>query len=261
MKGIILAGGSGTRLSPLTKAISKQLLPIYNKPLIYYPLSVLMLAGIRDILIISTPDDLPLFKKLLKTGAQFGLNLTYAVQPKPEGLPQAFIIGEDFIGRDSVALCLGDNIFYGADFQNTLRESARLKKGAHLYAYQVKDPQRYGVVKLDEDGRPTSIVEKPKTHISDWALTGLYFYDNQVIEYAKMLKKSARNEFEIVDLHKIYLKKNLLKVQTLGRGFTWLDAGTFDSLLEAGNLVSTIENRQGMKICDPHDIAKNNQWI
>lgn len=262
MKGIVLAGGSGTRLAPLTNVVSKQLLPVYNKPLVYYPLSVLMLAGIREILIISAPDQLASFKGLLGDGSQFGIQLSYAIQEKPEGIAQAFLIGEEFIGNSSVALCLGDNIFHGSAFETMLSASANLQSGAHVYAYRVQDPERYGVISFYEDGKtPHHIEEKPKNPSSYWALTGLYFYDNDVVRHAKTLKKSERNELEITDLHKIYLAQRKLIVNKLSRGFSWLDAGTFDSLLEASNLVATLEKRQGLKICDPYDVAEHKKWI
>lgn len=264
MKGIILAGGSGTRLAPLTKAISKQLLPIYNKPMIYYPLSILMLAGIKEILIISTPNDLPLFKRLLGDGSEFGISLSYAEQPKPEGLAQAFIIGEHFIDNDSVALILGDNIFYGHKMIDILKDAKQnvFKYGvANIFGYKVKDPERYGVAEFNNSGEVISLEEKPENPKSDYAVVGLYFYPNSVINYAKSLKPSKRGELEITDLNNVYLKKNLLEISLLGRGHTWLDTGTFDSLLDASNFVATIENRQGQEIANLQEIAKNNNWL
>lgn len=261
MKGIVLAGGSGTRLYPLTRVTSKQLLPIYDKPMIYYPISVLMNAGIRDILIISTPDDTPRFKELLGDGHQFGLHLSYAVQPSPDGLAQAFIIGEEFIGDDSVAMILGDNIFQGQGLVKRLRAASAKKEGATVFGYYVDDPERFGIVEFDETGKAISIEEKPEKPKSNYCVTGLYFYDNRVVEYAKNLKPSARGELEITDLNRIYLENGELDVTLLGQGFTWLDTGTHESLVEATNFVKTIETHQHRKIACLEEIAYTNGWI
>lgn len=261
MKGIILAGGSGTRLYPLTKNTSKQLLPVYDKPMIFYPLSTLMMAGIRDILIISTPRDLPDFKKLLGNGSNFGINLSYAEQPSPDGLAQAFIIGEKFLDGDSCTMILGDNIFYGNGLGNILKQAVQKNEGATIFGYFVEDPERFGVVEFDKNNKVVSIEEKPKTPKSNYAVTGLYVYDNKVTEYAKMVKPSDRGELEITDLNKIYLENNQLDVKLLGRGFAWLDTGTIDSLLDAGNFIYLLEKRQGLKVCVPEEIAFTNGWL
>ena len=261
MKGIILAGGSGTRLYPLTKVTSKQLLPIYDKPMIYYPLSVLMSAGIRDILIISTPADTPRFEDLLGDGSQFGLHLSYAVQPSPDGLAQAFIIGADFIGEDSVAMVLGDNIFHGHGLTKRLKAAAAKEHGATIFGYYVDDPERFGIVEFDKEGRAISIEEKPEKPKSNYCVTGLYFYDNRVVEYAKNLRPSARGELEITDLNRIYLENGELEVTLLGQGFTWLDTGTHESLVDATNFVKTVETHQHRKIACLEEIAYLNGWI
>ena len=255
MKGIILAGGSGTRLYPITRAVSKQLLPIYNKPMIYYPLSSLMLAGIRDMLVITTPHEQEMFKRLLGDGSFVGLNIQYAVQPRPEGLAQSFIIGQEFVGKDPVALILGDNLFYGHDMPESPRRAAARRDGATVFAYQVKDPERYGVVAFDEEGRPCQLVEKPKVAPSSWAVTGIYFYDNDVLDIAAHLKPSPRGELEITDLNRVYLERRKLYVEKLGRGVAWLDTGTYSSLLQASTFIETIEERQGLMVACIEEIA------
>ncbi len=261
MKGIILAGGSGTRLYPLTKYTSKQALPVYDKPMIYYPLSTLMLADIRDILIISTPRDLPTFKSMLGDGSNFGIKLSYAEQPSPDGLAQAFIIGEEFIGKDSCAMILGDNIFYGNGLSKMLKQAAARETGATVFGYYVDDPERFGVVEFDKHGNAVSIEEKPKDPKSNYAVAGLYLYDNKVAEYAKQITPSERGELEITDINKLYLREGQLHVKLLGRGYAWLDTGTIDSLLDAAEFMNILEKRQGIKVCIPEEIAYKNGWI
>lgn len=261
MKGIVLAGGAGTRLHPITRGVSKQLLAVYDKPMIYYPLSVLMLAGIREIMIITTPEDQASFQRLLGNGSRFGVMFTYAVQPKPEGLAQAFLIGKNFIGKDQVALVLGDNIFYGANFSDMVKNAARRKKGATVFGYYVRDPERFGVVEFDAGGKAVSIEEKPPKPRSNYAVTGLYFYDNDVVKIAESIKPSSRGELEITGVNNVYLKRGDLHVEKLGRGYAWLDTGTHESMLDAANFIHTIETRQGVQVACLQEIAYNNGWL